>query len=251
REGIIVTPNAMDDIQVGATIYRNHDHAFLADVQQQAPVRTIGVLFTLSQTGDGVELTAEDEDGNRATITLKQNNAAAHKPDKATETARRQLAKTGGTPFHCEGVVLGWDQPLFLPFSTLNELRRDVLDRLAETRAANRPMIEASIEPNSAPYPEPSLTFHGNVLNAQARAFYRRHGVTDIEPAAESGLDLSGRTVMTTRYCIREELGWCPRQGNPGRPNGPLFLIDEGGHRYEVHFHCDQAPDGCGMDISF
>jgi len=39
------------------------------------------------------------------------------------------------------------------------------------------------------------------VLNHKARAFYRRHQVRDIEPAAESGLAMQGRVVMTTRYC--------------------------------------------------
>ena len=46
---------------------------------------------------------------------------------------------------------------------------------------------------NDAPYPEKHLTYLGNVLNAKARAFYRRHGVETIEPAAESGVDLSGQ----------------------------------------------------------
>jgi putative protease len=78
------------------------------------------------------------------------------------------------------------------------------------------------------------------VLNAKAEAFYRRHGVERIERAAESGLDLTGRRVMTTRYCIREQLGLC----GAGVAE-PLTLIDDEGRRLELRFDCDR----CAMEV--
>jgi len=38
---------------------------------------------------------------------------------------------------------------------------------------------------------------------------FGRHGASAIEPAAESGLDMHGKKVMTTRYCILREIGRC------------------------------------------
>jgi putative protease len=83
------------------------------------------------------------------------------------------------------------------------------------------------------------------VLNEKARAFYRRHGVESIIPAAESGLDLSGQLVMATKYCLRRELGLCQRDGS--EPAEPLFLEDEDGRQFELRFRC--GP--CGMEIFF
>ncbi len=89
------------------------------------------------------------------------------------------------------------------------------------------------------------MTYLGNVLNAKARAFYRRHRVETIEPAAESGLDMSGRVVMTTKYCLRKELGLCPGRGR-GTGAEPMILEDQEGRQYPIRFRCGD----CGMDIS-
>jgi putative protease len=186
--------------------------------------------------------------------TLRTGKEAAHKPAQAEATACRQLEKTGDTPFVAIGVNLAWDRPYFLPVSSLNELRRDVLDRLLDVREANRPRMESpmrrGIERNDVPYPETTLTYRGNVLNRQADAFYRRHGVTDIEPAAESGLDMEGRVVMRTRYCLKHQLGLC--SGDPaGRKDpgwaGPLYLVDEDGRRYRLRFRCAE----CEMEVVY
>jgi putative protease len=96
------------------------------------------------------------------------------------------------------------------------------------------------------------LDFRANVLNAKAQAFYRRHGVTSIEPAAERGLDLRGRVVMTTRYCLKYERGLCPRQrhgGDVAAPPEPWHLVDDEGRRLELRFRCDLR--NCVMEIVF
>ncbi len=85
------------------------------------------------------------------------------------------------------------------------------------------------------------MNYTGNVLNGKAKAFYRRHGVEVIEPAAETGLDLSGRVVMTTKYCLREELGLCRGKS---KAEG-LVLTDEDGMEYKIRFLCGR----CGMEI--
>jgi putative protease len=47
-----------------------------------------------------------------------------------------QLHKTGGTPFYCAGVKSSIEPGLSLPTSAINELRREVLNRLLEQRRA-------------------------------------------------------------------------------------------------------------------
>jgi putative protease len=157
------------------------------------------------------------------------------------------MAKTGETVFACIDLQVAWAEPFFLPLSVLNALRREVLDGLAAARARNRPVWQGDIAKNNVPFPEAQLTYLGNVLNRKAEAFYRRHGVTHIEAAAESGLDMRGRKVMTTRYCIKHQLGWCPREKDAPSLQEPLFLVDEEGRRYELRFKCAD----CEMEIVF
>lgn len=235
--GRMVFPQKIEGIEPGTAIHRNHDHAFLTRVASARPERRIGVTMTLGAAG----LAAVDEDGNRAEAPLGPA-PAAEKPEAALATLRRQIAKTGDTEFASTAVEIALDPVPFVPVSALNALRREVLARLTAARATNRPHPEGRIVPNDAPYPGRELSYLGNVLNAKAEAFYRRHGVERIEPAAESGLDLHGRCVMTTRYCIREQLGLCGTDVAE-----PLTLIDDEGRRLELRFDCEH----CAMEVWF
>lgn len=243
----LVTPEKMAGIAPGRQIYRNQDHAFLRQVEHSRPSRKIAVRFRLEASAAGLHLQAQDEDGNTAAGTLAAHLSPALKPDQAEQTARKQLARSGDTPFACAGLELAWDQPYFVPVAALNALRRETLARLGAARAANRPRLRGQIIRNSAPYPEAALTFRGNALNRQAVAFYRRHGVTDIAPAAESGLDLHGQVVMRSRYCIKHQLGYCTGARRPSPLHEPLYLVDDDGHRYRLRFDCA----ACEMEIVY
>ena len=130
----------------------------------------------------------------------------------------------------------------FLPVSRLNAAKRELVEQLVRVRQANRPRLAGGVQKNTVPYPEKHLTYLGNVLNEKARSFYQRHGVESIAPAAESGLDLSGQVVMTTKYCLRKELGLC--QGSGTEPAEPLVLEDEDGRQFELHFPLRPLQDG-------
>ena len=184
-------PDKPQGIEAGTIVYRNHDHEFLNRVKKAVPQRLIGVQLTLRETSDGLALGAVDEDGNTAEFAVQCEKTLAEKPEQALENARKQLAKTGGTEFTCNEVTLDLPQPLFIPMSNLNALRRGAMEELARVRSANRPVRAGGAAKNEVPYPLQTLTFEANVLNKLADAFYRRHGVTQIEPAAESGLNTS------------------------------------------------------------
>ncbi|MHB9133245.1 MAG: peptidase U32 family protein [Armatimonadota bacterium] len=237
-QGNTITPGNMLGIEKGMQIYRNHDHEFHTKLAKSKPVRQIGVAMTLIDTPEGVSDRAVDEDGNIAEFTLPCEKALAEKPDQARENIRKQLAKTGGTAFTCTDITIDLPTAYFLPVSILNALRRGVLEALEAVRVANRPVGTGGAFRNDVPFPKTNLTFRGNVLNQQADAFYRRHGVTRIEPAAETGLDMRGRTVMITKHCLKHQLGLCPKAGEKEQINEPLTLLDAEGHRLELRFDC-------------
>jgi collagenase-like PrtC family protease len=245
--GTVVTPQEVAGICAGLQVYRNHDHAFLRQVERSRPVREIAVHLRLESVPGGFLLHAEDEDGNAAMSTLVADRVPARKPDRCEDTTCKQLAKTGHTPFACAGIELAWDRPYFLPVAALNALRRETLDRLVATRAANRPLMQGEVRRNHMPYPEASLTYRGNALNQQAVAFYRRHGVREIAPAAESGLDMGGRVVMRTRYCVKHQLGLCDGTVKSSGLREPLYLVDLERHHYRLRFDCA----ACEMEVIY
>ena len=243
--GAAITVQSAAGIRVGTLLFRNHDHAFLTRVKTARMERRIRVTLTLLTAPDGVALLARDEDGVEARSDVACAVQTARDPDAALATARRQLMKTGDSDFVCSEVAVEADPVPFLAVSALNGMRRSALDALSAAREARRPRVTGGTFANEVPYPERELTYLGNVLNRNAEAFYRRHGVTAIEPAAESGLDMHGRKVATARYCIKEQLGLCPRAGADESTEEPLFLVDEDGDRLRLECDCSR----CEMEM--
>ena len=251
-QGQTVFPQKLADIAPGTRVFRNHDHAFAAEIARSRPSRKLAVALVLREIPAGLELAAFDEDGVRATATLACAKVVAEKPDQAAAEITRRLAKLGDTDFIASGIELAWQTPLHLAAAEVNGLRRALAEQLAAAREQARPRESRPIVPNDVPFPSSRLDYRDNVLNAKARAFYQRHGVHDIEPAAESGLPMKGRIVMTTRYCLKYELGRCPRATGSGKTAAwpePWFLVDDEGRRLRLRFDC--AVHACVMDIVY
>jgi putative protease len=245
-EGQKVYPQKMFGIRAGQKIYRNYDYQFVRKLTGKASQRRIGLSIVMRETPKGFSLVGKDEDGNEATAEIVDDKQPALKKEPARQTTITQLTKLGNTIFECSGVQMETQDVYFLPVSRLNAAKRELVARLLEFRECNRPRASGNILKNDVEYPEKQLTYMGNVLNAKAEAFYRRHGVETIEPAAESGLNLAGRVVMTTKYCLRQDLGLCGGQ-NEKTPAEPFILQDEDGKEYKIEFRC--GP--CGMQICF
>jgi collagenase-like PrtC family protease len=242
-ECLRVYPQKMHGIHVGQEIYRNFDYAFSRQLAGRAAERKIRLSMLLEESPQGLILSGTDEDGNQAQVEVAGERRPAQKQEAAQQTIVAQLTKLGNTIFECSDIQLRTADTYFFPVSQLNAAKRELVERLLRTRQANRPRPTGGVRKNTVPYPEKHLTHLGNALNEKARAFYRRHGVESIAPAAESGLDLSGQVVMTTKYCLRKELGLCRRDGS--QPAEPLILEDEDGRQFELRFRC--GP--CGMEI--
>jgi collagenase-like PrtC family protease len=247
-----IYPQQLAGLSPGARVFRNHDHAFAAAIAKSRSSRKLAVDIRLGETATGLLATVTDEDGVSAGAALDCAKVPAENPDAAVADVTRRLAKLGDTAFAARQVELRWTTPLHLAPSRLNGLRRALADNLAAARAQARPTRRKDIVASDAPFPESGVTFHDNVLNQKASSFYRRHHVRDIEPAAESGLAMQGRVVMTTRYCLKWERGLCPRAPRPAEPGvipEPWFLVDDEGRKLRLRFRCEQ-PD-CVMEVIY
>jgi len=236
-EGNRISPNSMAGIQPGTVLYRNHDHAFLRQLNGRSAVRRIGVEMVFEDRTDGFALCAKDEDGNQVLTQIVHAKEEATRPAKALETIRTQLSKMGETPYVLTLFTYAPASTYFLPVAVLNQMRRTCLDALDAERTRHQPGRLQNLVPNSVPYPLTTLDRYANVVNSKAAAFYRRHGVEGIEMGVELQESFPETTLMTTKYCLKYQFDLCT--GDRGGAE-ELFLSD-GKTRYLLEFDCDRC----------
>jgi 23S rRNA 5-hydroxycytidine C2501 synthase len=238
-------PDKMDGIHPGMQIFRNHDQLFLQTLNKVQAERAIPIQLGLEETPSGFKLQANDGEGNHLELEFPFEKVPAQNPGQATSIVEKQLTRLGGSSLACTTFQCRWSNPCFIPASTLNQWRRELVETFFTLREQNRPRPTGGLRKTEEPFPEKQLTYQGNILNQKAEDFYRRHGVEEIEWSAESGMDMEGEKVMTTRYCILHELGYCNgKQRQPGTP-ADLWLSDEEGRKFKLEFCCDR----CEMEV--
>ena len=236
-----IYPNSMKGLEIGTPLYRNHDMALARILKKDSARRRIAVEMGFTQEESLIRLAVRDEDGNQAETLMEVLFEPARDPSRAWQQIETHLSSTGNTPYRVSGLTIHPEQPGFLPVSTLNGIRRDALEALTRIRLEKYPRQTIRLMPNDAPYPEKRLDFRANVLNEHARRFYERHGAKIIEPAFETLSDTAGKTVMTTRYCIRHQLDLCPKYSRSGHPLKEPLRINDGNHTYRLEFDCRQC----------
>ena len=244
----LVIPNNYKPIAIGTDIYRNSDAAFNKIVEREdATIRKIGVTLTFSETEKGFELIAIDEDDHKSSAQFELEKTPSTKGEVIIEEIKKNLSKTGNTPFIVDEVTVNFSDNWFLPTSKVNEIRREVLENLIDVRVKEYHREEFQITKTDHPYPVSKLDFTYNVSNKLARAFYKRHGVTEIEKAFELQWDPGKSRVMTTKYCVKYELGKCARfqRDTMGEKVVEPLTLTHGENQYKLKFNCKP----CEMEI--
>lgn len=239
--------SAPEGLTTGTTLYRNNDKAFfdLLERPDAGCYRKIRVDFTLRPVdNERIAISADDERGCSVCLVADSVYAAAKTPQEAHR--RNIMAKLGDTDYTLGNV----DDRLserFIPASALTAARRDVLALLdkaaADTYAYDR--RKACTLADDAFAGAKALDYHDNVANRLARRFYTDHGASIAEMAIESAPKKEDElVVMTTKYCLRRELGACLKEKNGTKLPRPLFLKNDSG-LYRLDFDCAR----CGMSV--
>jgi putative protease len=241
-EGKKIFPSEIDGLEVGTMIYRNFDYAFAKELQADKTKRLIAVKMQFVETNDGFAIYIEDENGVKIEVERVCEKKPAKNKNQAEETVRHQLTKLGDSIFICEEMNVVWNQPYFLPISVCNEMRREGIRQLEEERLKTYNRQISYIQHNNEPYPVRQLDYSANVANKKAEAFYRRHGVENIENAFELQKVTKGKTVMTMKHCLRFQYDLCT--GKSISNVEPFFLQDVK-NKYRLEFDCE----ACQMKI--
>lgn len=226
----------------GDYVYRNANARFSQAITQYPASRTLELHATLAWDGlNDATLSAQDENGITASIVVKAPLEKAKQMEKQAAVWQQQMAKTTQMYARIISVRLPDNSIPFLPQSTINALRRELIDKYLAIRLASykRPTPHASKA--IVAYPN-SLPSDGrlNVSNHLAKEFYAARGI----PNAPAALDLQKEIpqnveLMRTKYCLRYELSLCPRQHPRAKPT-PLILQSRN-HRLLVEFDCKRC----------
>lgn len=254
-DGSRLYPATPQTVPVGTTLYRNRDKEWDDAIAAAKAMRTVSVDMALRLVrGDTLVLELTDERGLSVTaVSVLDSVNEAITPQEVPR--RRVLDKLGGTIYR-SGKIVDLVGQYFIPASQLTALRRqavELLDRVA--RATYRygyrlPEKSGAIyapvpHADDAPHTNGGIvaTIHDNVANHLAERFYRDHGVTTITPAVEIAHPDGETHVMTTRYCLRRELGMCHKKSDGS--NADSLYLTNGPLRLRLDFDCTR----CGMDV--
>ncbi len=209
-EGRQIFCKRVDGLRAGVRLYRNINAAFERELESGSPRREIGVDVDVAVSGSFViELKAETEDGRCVVSRFNADVDKAENRERSEAMLREQLSKRSGVyAFKVRSVSAPGALPL-LSAGTINSMRRLLAEDIDSYVGLRPPQND-----NGTAVPSGS-------------------SVISSERSESRNLPAE---LMRTRYCIKYELGLCPRH-QKAKPTGALFLVNNG-RRLALGFDC-------------
>jgi U32 family peptidase len=125
------------DVKVGSLVWKTDDPAFRKRMErtyaQDAPVRRLPLDFRVKgNIGGPLTLEAVDSTGQRVSVSWAGPLERAEKHPLTIDQLGKQLGRLGDTPFALGSVAMELADPVMVPASILNDLRRQAVARLEE-----------------------------------------------------------------------------------------------------------------------
>ncbi len=237
--GSTIRCKATPELYQGALIFRNINAAFEKEIERQACTRviraTVFMEFTLSGTQWNVNATAISEDGRSAAETFNAGDQTANNHARMMEMIRGQVGKSSGGYMFIIGEINAAEGLPFMNAAFLNGIRRRLAEILDSKPCGKRDILLRSPGKVTKQSPQKDATYKNNISNNISRQVYAEAGAESIDKAYEL-THIASAELMRTKYCIRYELGICPRH-HGAKASGPLFLLNNG-RRLALRFDC-------------
>ena len=230
------------ELYIGARIFRNIDVAFEKEMDRKPCLREIRTDVWLSFSGPDGHARAVTEDGRTVCMDFDCGNVSADNQDRMKAMIGNQIEKSAGHyRLFIQDITAEGPLP-FMSASVLNGIRRQLADKLEEIPCQTKDILNRTdeIKPGTGLFPSKDATYRANISNHLAENVYKEAGAATIEKAYEIEHQASAE-LMRTRYCIRHELGLCPKQSH-GKDSSsdkasPLYLLNNG-QRFTLVFDC-------------
>ena len=226
NNGYIVYPNKKMSIKSGIKVFRNLDVQFEKELLKPVK-RQIGVNVAVNDN----QVIVEDEDGVKISVEI-DSTEIANNQQKMNETFVKQFSKTGDCDFYITDIKIDSDVP-FMPISGINELRRNVFEKLMKKRLSEyKRGTQKTLK--YADFYKNELDYRANIHNKEAQKFYEKCGAVVKEWSLESSVPTNQVELMRTKHCIKYALNIC-------KSPKTLFLKDEKGVKYPLKFDCKKC----------
>lgn len=245
-EGKNVYPNSIKGIKEGTKIYRNFDKEFEDKFKTCELKRKILIKIRINELESGYMFIFTDEENNSSVYLTAKDFDKALNTSKSLETIKVQLAKTGNTDFEVVSADINIKNVPFIKVAQINEIRRYLVQQLNRIRQKNYKYKYRKFPVAVEKYPLNELDYRANVLNDKAKEFYEKRGSIVKEPAFEVQNSYGKKTLMVSKYCIKNQLGLCSKNVKQNKYKEPFVLTDEFNKSYLVEFCCKD----CIMKLS-
>ncbi len=237
-DGNFIFYNEPNKPQKDTEIYRNYDKQFNDDLKKDCSRKVdakIQITFSdktlIMQITDEENLTSKMEISNKWEVAQNYENAKSH--------LIKQFKKSGSTIFNITDVVLSTGNVFFLPVAEVNLYRRKLLE-LHETNRIKAHPLNINDKPRSEyTFPSKNLSYLGNVTNKLSRQFYEKHNLEIIEDGFELKEEFAEAVLMTCKYCLKEELGMCSKEGKHDFQE-PFYLLNNN-RKFRLKFNCSEC----------
>ncbi|MCD7972263.1 MAG: U32 family peptidase [Candidatus Azobacteroides sp.] len=232
-------------LPAGSKIYRNFDKNFEKKLSLKTAERKVNLTLFFNETPSGFSLSGETEDHLKLTLNFPWKKEPAKEPQY--DNIKTQLSKFGNTIFNILLFEADCNQHYFIPSSILSSWRKKFIEHLYILKNINYRREYRRSQKNYISYPQSSLTYLGNVINSNSFKFYQQSGVNRIDMSTIEKKSTE-QTLMFTKYCIRERLGWCQKNSIKEKSNFSVeSLYLEYNHLIlKIEFDCKV----CEMKIS-
>ena len=235
----------IEKIKIGTTFYRNKDAKFEASLKlnQKTAYRKVKLSLIYEETDNYGEIklygTDETNTSAIATITLPEPSIAQNL-EKLNTNINDKISRLGDSVYELDNLTIKIKHNLFVPVSMLNQLRRDLIDKLNELKnTRDEEKLKENIINNSEeiilPLSEINLGFKANIFNDQAKAFYLKHGATNIIDAYEKDKGNTPRELLVSKHCLRYCINQCPIR-HKVKPRDLYIKI--GNKTFKLDFDC-------------
>ncbi len=226
KDGYKIYPNKkLFNLKKGDSVYRNLDTEFNKKLKNSKIQRKLDVSFEIFEN----KITVFDEDNNKTFVEFEISEIAKDK-NKMKDNFIKSLSKTSDTPFFTKNVKFKTDNIPFLPVSRINELRRELVEKLKEL-ILSRYKVKKQSPLDIAKFPQDEGDYRLNVHNLKAREFYELCGCKVKQDSFEKLKNKKNCELMRTKHCLKRAFLDC-------KSREELYLVDEKNVKYPLKFDC-------------
>lgn len=218
-----------DYFHKGAVLFRNLDAVFEKEISRQKGQREIEVSLDIQLDLNSVRIDAVSEDGRVVHLCKTDcHHEEANNHERIKSLIESQLGKTAlHYRFKVNSVVCN-EYPL-VSSAYLNGIRRELAEQF-DSIPCNRCKLLKRDTLLTSGVSSTDHTYKANISNHIAQEIIGQDCDNAFEISHQKGAEL-----MRSRYCIRRELGICPKCSNE---KASVLYLHNNGRKFELHFDC-------------